>query len=348
MKKIILTLLLPILWNLSFAQNKTEAEKLVDEGITLHDKGEYEKAIEKYNLALAADKDNLFAYAEIAYSLFAQKKYDEAIATSEKAFKIHKTGDELKTLYVTYGNSLDMVDRAIESINAYDKGIKLFPDYQMFYYNKAVTLNGLKRNDEAMQSLQQALKLNPNHPGSHNLASNILKYQNNTIGALLSSFRFLMVEPTGERAQSVLEKIKGLLTANVTKEGAKNVNINLPSGGDKNKLNNFSTVFLMLSMASALDYSDEYKSETDVQRTMRKFNSICDALSVSKKDNNGFLWDYYVPYFIELKQKGYSEIFSNVVFASQQSPEISQYFKDNKTKLEEFANWSESYKWKQN
>jgi hypothetical protein len=41
MKKTFLILMFPLLCNILFAQNKTDAEKLVDEGIAYHDKGGY-------------------------------------------------------------------------------------------------------------------------------------------------------------------------------------------------------------------------------------------------------------------------------------------------------------------
>ncbi len=347
MKKFILTLLIPLMWMTTFAQQKVEAEKLVDEGIKFHDKGEYENALSKYDQALKLDKDNLYALVEMAYSLLAQKKYDETIKVSEQAVKIHKTGDELKTLYVTYGNALDMVNRAAESIAVYDMGIKQFPNEQMLYFNKAITLRGLKRNNEALLALEKSVLLKPDHPGSHNAISLVLKDQGNVIGSLLACFRFFTLEPTSTRATGVLDRTKELMKAGVTKEGDKNVNITLPSG-EKSKENTFQTAYTMLSMAAALDYGSEYKNETDVQRFKRKFDSICAALEVSQKENSGFLWSYYVPYFLELKANGFSEIFTNVAFASLQNPEVTKYFQDNKTKLEAFAAWADAYQWKKN
>lgn len=343
-RKLILTLLFPLLYTFTFAQNKVEAEKLVDEGIALHDKGDYDNAIAKYDKALTLDKDNLYALTEKAYSYLSQKKYEDVIKTGDIAFARHKTGNELKSLYVTYGNALDMVDRAAESIAAYDRGIKLFPNEQMLYFNKAVTLRGLKRNDEALVALEKSVLLKPDHPGSHNSISLALKDQGNVVGALLACFRFFTVEPTGTRASGVLDRTLELMNANVKKEGDKNINISLPST-QQSKENTFSTAFLMLSMASALDYGAEYKNETDIQRFRRKFDAICSALEVSQKENSGFLWSYYVPYFLELKAKGFSEIFANVAFASQQKPEIVKYFQDNKAKLDAFAAWAEGYQW---
>jgi tetratricopeptide (TPR) repeat protein len=338
MKKITLTLLLPLMWAISFAQNKTEAEKVVDEGVAFHDKGDYDNAITKYDKALSLDRDNLYALVEKAYSYLAQKKYEDAIKTSEIALAKHKTGNELKTLFVTYGNALDMIEKPIESIAAYDRGIKLFPEEQMLYFNKAVTLRGLKRNDEAMLALQKAVILNPNHPGSHNVISLILLDQNNYLGALLASFRFFTIEPTGNRALGVLDRVKGLMHTSVIDTKKE----------QKSKENTFLTAYSVLSMATALDEAAEYKNENDAQRFLRKFNAICAGLDVSQKENYGFLWKYYVPYFLELKAKGFSEIFAYVAMASQQKPEFSKYFQDNKAKLEAFAAWSEGYKWNAN
>jgi tetratricopeptide (TPR) repeat protein len=352
MKKFILTLLLPLLWTISFAQNKVEAEKIVDEGIVFHDKAEYDNAIAKYDKALELDKDNLYALTEKAYSLLAQKKYEECIKVCERTLAKHKTGNELQTLYVTYGNALDMMGKSVESIAAYDAGIKSFPTYQMLYFNKAVTLRSLKKNEEALLALQKATLLNPNHPGSHNAMAITLREQNNAIGALLAYWRFFTLEPQGSRAESIVGRVQELMKANVAANGDKNVNISIPSGllvdskkGEKPKENTFGTTFLMLSMAAALDYGADFKNETDVQRFNRKFDIVCAALATSKKENYGFLWDYYVPYFLELKEKGYSEMFAHVAFAALGKPEITKYFQDNKTKLNEFSLWSSNYKW---
>ena len=76
MRKIVLLLYIMSI-NLTFSQNKTEAEKIVDEGVAYHDKGDYDGAVNKYNKALELDKDNLLALAEKAFTLNSLKKYDE-------------------------------------------------------------------------------------------------------------------------------------------------------------------------------------------------------------------------------------------------------------------------------
>jgi len=56
MKKI--TYLILLITSISFAQNPEAAEKMVIEGVHLHDEGKYNQALAKYDEALKTDKDN--------------------------------------------------------------------------------------------------------------------------------------------------------------------------------------------------------------------------------------------------------------------------------------------------
>ena len=91
MKKTILLLMFPLMSSILFAQNKEEADNLVNEGVAYHDKGDYDGAISKYNKALELDKDNLLALTEKAFSLLSQEKYDESIICCQKAIEKHPT-----------------------------------------------------------------------------------------------------------------------------------------------------------------------------------------------------------------------------------------------------------------
>src|SRR5690348_1014476 len=136
----------------SFAQNKEPANALVKEGVAYHDKGDYDGAIDKYDKALVMDKDNLFALEEKAYTLMAQKKYEEAIELCKKAIEVHPGEEYLSTAYITYGNALDGLKKTDQSIAVYDEGIKAFPDEYQLHYNKGITLSSVKKYDETILS----------------------------------------------------------------------------------------------------------------------------------------------------------------------------------------------------
>ena len=355
MKKTILILMFAIMYNISYGQNKVDAEKLVNEGIAYHDKGDYDGAIFRYDKALILDKDNFLALSEKAYSLLMSKKNEEAIKCCEKAIETHPEEEGLRMVYVTYGNALDGLNKTDKSIEGYDEGIKDFPDFYLLHFNKGITLWSVKKYDDALLCFQMSAKLNPKHAGSHNAIARISKIKDIRIPALLAYCRFFSLEPESDRAKQNLEIVKSIMKANVEKTGNKSINININSNmlgevsaNGKQKENNFSVTDMILSMETAMDFDEKNNNKTEVEQFIRKFNTICSSLKESKKENHGFFWDYYAPYFIEMKDKKLVEAFSYVAFASSATPDVSKWLESNKEEVEKFLEWSKSFKFASN
>ena len=70
MKRLMLLLMLVSTCGLACAQQKVAAEKLVQEGIQLNAKGDYDGAVKKYDAALLLDEANLRALTEKAITYF--------------------------------------------------------------------------------------------------------------------------------------------------------------------------------------------------------------------------------------------------------------------------------------
>lgn len=355
MKKTILILMFALMYNLSFGQNKLEAEKLVDEGTAYHDKGDYDGAILRYDKALELDKDNLNALAEKAFSLFSSQKYEESIKYCQRAIETHSGENGLKTVYVTFGNATDALKKTDKSIEIYDEGIKQFPNYYQLYFNKGVTLWSVKKDDDALLCFQTSAKLNPRHASSHNAIARLSKNTEKRIPALLAYCRFFVLEPESNRAKENLESVRKLMKANVEKTGEKSVNISISPDllGDttatgKPTENSFSTTDMILSMETALDFDKKNKKKTEVERFIMKLETICSSLKEIDNNNHGFFWDYYVPYFVEMKDKKLIETFSYIVFTTSTDPDVAKWLKSNKAEVDKFYEWSKSFKWKTN
>lgn len=353
MKGKILLLLLALLSTGLFAQQKEEAEKLVDEGIVLHDKGSYALAISKYDKALELDKDNLSALTEKAYSLLSLGKYEESVQYCEKAYETHPGEKELNLVYTTNGNAFDAMNKPEKSIKVYDEGIKQFPDYYLLYFNKGVTLINIRKTEEAIKCFQQAVTLNPVHSGSHNAMARLLQFQKQNIPSILAYCRFLAVESRTSRAKENLASLKKLINGNAEKTGDKSVTISLsPEMLDnvgkkgKNKENNFSTTDMILSMSSALNFEKENEDKPEVKRFISKLETVCASLDETRKDNYGFYWAYYAPYFIEMKKQNLVETFAYIAFASTEDQQVAAWLKANQAATDKFYEWSKGFVWK--
>lgn len=82
-KKLLIVFSILFATDWSFAQN-SEIEKLIQEGITFHDNGEYDKAIGKYKEALKIDPNSSLVNYEISYSYLSAKDYKNAEKYSKK------------------------------------------------------------------------------------------------------------------------------------------------------------------------------------------------------------------------------------------------------------------------
>lgn len=355
MKKTLLILMFPLMCNISFGQNKADAEKLVDEGVNYHDKGDYDGAIAKYDKALELDKDNLLALAEKAFSLLSLQKYDEAINYCQKAIATHPGDKGLKTVYVTYGNASDGQKKTDKSIEIYDEGIKLFPDYYQLYFNKGISLSSVKKYDEAVLCFQKAVMLNPKHASSHNAIARLSNINNKRIPALLAYCRFLSIEPQSKRAKENLASMQKIMKGNVEETGKKSVTINISpdmlgdtTASGKPKENSFTSTDLILSMDAAMDFDKKNKKKTEVEQFIRKFETVCASLKETKKDNYGFFWDFYVPFFSEMKDKNFIETFAYIAFASTDDPDTAKWLKAHKSETDKFFEWTKSFEWKTN
>ncbi|MBW1656398.1 tetratricopeptide repeat protein [Flavobacterium quisquiliarum] len=334
-----------------YAQNKDEADKLVESGIVLHDKGDYEGAIKNYDKALELDKDNLFALIEKSLTLNSLNKFDEVIAISKHAIVTHPESG-LQNVYVNYANALDHLKKNEEALKIYEEGIQRFPNYYQLYFNKGICYANSNNSSEALSCFQKSLSINPKHAGSLN-AIGILETNSNRIPAVMAFSRFLIVEPQTSRSKKNFENLKSLMMKGVTQTGEKAVTINidaatLPDSTGVKKENDFSAADLILSMSAGLDFDKKNVKKTDAENFIRKFEVICASLEETKNDNTGFYWNFLAPYFIEMKNKKLIEPFAYIAYVDSGEEDVAKWHKKNQDKLDKFYEWSKNYKWSTN
>lgn len=93
-----------------FAQDTIQ--QLVNQGIQYHDSGDYDKAIETYNKALAIDSLSTLVNYEIAFSYFKQGAYEQAIKHAD--IVIDQNGRSMREVYTIKGSALDVLGKTRE------------------------------------------------------------------------------------------------------------------------------------------------------------------------------------------------------------------------------------------
>lgn len=337
-----------------YGQEVDQVEIFIKEGIALHDKGDYQGAIDSYDKALDLDEGNVDALYEKSYSLLSLKKYEACIQICKSLIEGEIDPQTLKLVYTTYGNALDGAGKPEASVKAYDEGLEIFPDYYHLYYNKGITLSQQSKYLEALGSFEQAAELNPAHASSHFAIGRIQLMNKQNIPSLLALCRFAVLEPQGGRAEANFPFLKQIMSFGVEKTGKKSINITLDQNqlsdldSKEKKENDFGSAYMILSLSSALDYDKKNKKKSKRELFLSKFESICSVMEETQEGNFGFYWEHYAPYFIEMHKKEWLEVFSYILFANSDDPKVAKWLEKNSDKIEAFYGWDAQYAWQEN
>lgn len=309
------------------------------EGIKLHDKGDYEGAIELYKKALVLNPASVQAKYEMASSYLQLKDYANSLKYSNMA--ITANSDYVDQAYILKGSALDLSGKSKEAVKIYKEGIRKYRTNYLLYYNLALTTSKLEEYGEAADALVKGLQINPVHASSHLLLGNIMAVQGQRVKSILALFNFLLLEPKSKRATPAYNLLEEQIKKGVKKENEKSVTITLP--GKKDDDDEFYTAELMLGLLEASKTNEANKNKTAMELFAENSNSLFTILGEMKKNNHGFWWDFYVDYFYDLSKNKHTEAFCYYISQLNKPDVYNAWFTDNLPKLEAFSAWYSKY-----
>ena len=356
-KKVVAAILLALVCVISALAQQLDAPKLtpaptsdnqrrlIKEGIALHDRGDFDGAIAKYEEALRENPDNAWALYELGYSLQEKKDYKKSLEIAYKGAQYKS--DQLTGFYILIGNNLDMLGESKKAVEVYRQGIKFNPDNQMLYYNLAVTYTRLNNLEDAKKTLKKSALLNPNHPSSHLLLAQIFSQTRYKTPALFAVMRFLVLEPKSQRAPTAYRIFSDVLRGGVGQgKNPNEINIFVDMGAKKDE-GDFGALELTLSLSKAVGATEKNKEKSEAQQLVDQLNTFLGVISETdpKGDRSKFTWQYYIPYFIELKKRNYIEPFAYYISQSSNISGVPEWLQANEARVNEFVSWSKSYQW---
>ena len=330
-------LILLFLQQVSFAQ-LTAVKDLIAQGIKLHDKGDYNGALESYKRALLIDKKSPQANYESASSCFALKDYINCIKYCDNTIALNL--DYIDQAYILKGSALDVSGKPKEAVSTYQKAIQNFTTNYLLYYNLGLTSFNLKDYSTTDNVLQKALKLNPSHTSSHFLLALCMINQGKSVKAILALYNFLLLEPKGVKASAALQALNDQFKKSVKGEDDKTVGVTITD----NKDDDFYTVDLMLGLLESSKTNEVNKGKSESQLFLETTESLFKILGESKQNKKGFWWNFYVDYFYAISNNKYTEPFCQYITQSQGNTYKAWVSdKKNMANLESFSTWYLKY-----
>lgn len=302
------------------AQAQDPVYDLINEGITLHDKGQYKEAILKYKAAIQKDKKAALAYYEMALSYYILKDYDNAIKITSKVFKYSDDPQITLSAYLVKGAATDDKGDPKRAVKVYKKGVAEFPKEYLLHYNLGLSLYNTKDFEGASKAIENAISLNPLHTSSHYLLATIATQQGFRIQSIMAYGQFLFLENlehpvniTG-RSKKGFELLSQQALGNVTRTGEQSINVNL----FMNKADEFSSLNTLMSLMSAQDrIAADSANLSENQRLEQFFNTFGKMIKESNYDKNSFWGKNYASFFENLSTQKMMEAYTHILFLSK-------------------------------
>ncbi len=313
-------------------------------GIQLYERGDFDKALDVFQRAFAEYPTSMMAQYEIALTYVARKEYQKAIDVAVKATEFKNP--ELARVYSLIGSVLDITGDPKRAVEVYRKGIEVATEAAgTLYYNLAVTYaQSLNDLPAAKAAVKQAALLDPSHASSQLYLTKLFLREDLRTPGLFAAGRFLILEPASPRIQEAYTLWYGVIRGNMAPDGkgGMTVKVNPAQSRDEGDLSQLD-LHISLSRIAAMAETDK----TEIQKMAFQVDALLGVIASTPaaKDTSTFMGSYYMPYFLQMREKKFVEPF--VYYISQRTPfpGVKEWLTANTERVEAFLSWSRSYEW---
>jgi len=154
-----------IFMNLPSSSSKTkvgtsnEMQSFIDKAESYLEKGEYEKAILYFSMAIELDPNAADYFNNRGMSYYFIKQYDLAIKDYSHAIELHPGQD---VYFKNRGNSYYFTSQFHLAIKDYSRAIELNPDVSFYFNKRGMSYHAAKQYDLAIKDYSCAIELEPN------------------------------------------------------------------------------------------------------------------------------------------------------------------------------------------
>lgn len=152
-------------WSSTLKVSPCSVPAHINLGLWYHEKGEYDKAVEEYLIAIKYDPNRAIAHSNLGDTYQKKGLYAEAIREYVIAAGITP---DLFEAYNNSGNAYKRQGNFAQAIEQYKKAIEVRPDYVDAHFNLGVTYDAAGQADRAINEYLRAIELRPAYAQAYN------------------------------------------------------------------------------------------------------------------------------------------------------------------------------------
>ena len=204
--------------------NPTDAKTYHQSGNDYYEKGDYDRAIENYNMAILLNPVFSEAYFNRALSYYQLKNFDKSVSDYTKAVELDPHNP------IIYNNRGDAYYRKQDfqsAVKDYDKAISLNPNYLKAFYNRGLSYASIEEYEKAVDDFSKVVELKPDFAEAYHLRGLAREYAGEMGSAVADYEKALELNPELTEAKSHLESAKSKKDQDGKGEGGKEADIKM-------------------------------------------------------------------------------------------------------------------------
>lgn len=328
----------------SFSIHKTAAQQplkqinsaeLITEGVKLHDKGEYKKAMALYRQVPEGDTNYIMAVNELLVSALADSSFEEARTLALKTLATPNI--VYRREFMLYlGHAYDYLGQKDEALHCYDSLIRMNPYDHQPLYEKGVVFLHQQKYEEAATYFQRALMVNPYHFRSHYMLGNTLAMRGRFTEAYLALCSALFTTNDANAAQGVIYSLSSI--ARQTDEMAQAFR----SRKQADISPAYEEIDAIINSKLALNTAYKFKSELSGDKVINTLHAILEKLAYEAGDDN-FVMQYYVPLYTKVYKNEAFDPLVIMMFSGYNIESVDKLAKKNATEVKEMQQYIFTY-----
>jgi|WetSurMetagenome_2_1015567.scaffolds.fasta_scaffold119271_1 transitional endoplasmic reticulum ATPase len=185
--------------------NPTDAKTYYQQGNDYYEKGDYDKAIENYNMAILLNPVFSEAYFNRALSYYQLKNFDKSIADYTKSMELDPQNP---IIYNNRGDAFYRKQDFQSAVKDYDKAIQLNPNYLKAFYNRGLSYASIEEYEKAVEDFSKVIKLKADFAEAYHLRGLAYEYAGSLQSATADYEKALELNPELTEAKTHLESAK--------------------------------------------------------------------------------------------------------------------------------------------
>lgn len=182
--------------------NSEKAREMKNNAVKLMDEGQVDESLKILQEAQKLDPENILIPYEMAYANILKKDYKEAIKIIEKNLDNPNVTDQF---YQLLGNTYDYWEKSDKAIEAYDAGLKKFPNSGKLYLEKGNVYLIKKDYNKAIPLYEKGVEVEPGFPSNYYRLALLFCNSKESMWGLLYGEIFLNLEHGSKRFYEVSE-----------------------------------------------------------------------------------------------------------------------------------------------